>query len=178
MILFAAFSVAACDDNLGVQNWDATPDTITLFSLSRPDLLGFPSAYDFANRRAVEVETPGATNNWDVALASPAGVFQLVPAAAFQGVDSRARIATIAGQTFETLIEAPRDTVQFTAQPVAIQTGGVYVIRTRRVGCGFSTAVHYAKLKAVTLDDAGGFVQFAVVVNPLCNDRSFVPPED
>ena len=178
LILCFAVALAACDDNLGVQDWDATPDTITIFSLSRPDLLGFPSAYDFANRRVISVETPGSANNWDVALGSGSGSLQLIPAIAFEGVDSRARIAVMAGSDFETLEEAPRDTAAFTAQPVSLQTGGVYVVRSRRVGCGFSTAVHYAKIKAVKLDPTAGFATFAVVVNPLCNDRSFVPPDD
>jgi hypothetical protein len=176
LILFSAAAFTACSDNLGPQDWNATPDTITIFSLSRPDLLGFPSAYDFANRRQIQVETPGTAGAWDVALGSPNNTLQLIPAGDFQGIDSRARIAVING-SFEDLKEAPRDSASFTSSPIPLQTGGVYVVRTRRVGCGFSTAVHYAKLKAVTLDNAAGFATFAVVVNPLCNDRSFVPPK-
>ena len=177
LLLVIAAALGACDDDLSLGTWDATPDTIALFSLSRPDGLGFPSAYDFSTRRVVEVETPGATSNWDVALADVSTALQLIPAGAFEGQSSRAAIATIQGQSFDDLTEAPADTARFTAQPVTLQQGGVYVVRTRRVACGFSTAVHYAKILAVTLDPVAGIATFAVVANPLCNDRSFIPPD-
>lgn len=178
LIVLAAAVFTACDDSLDLGTWDATPDTVALYSLSRPDLLGFPSGYDFANRRVIEVEQPGATDNWDVALAQQDNALQLVPAGAFQGQTSRAGIATITGQPFDAVTEAPSDTARFSAQPVTLQPGGVYVIRTRRVVCGFGTAVHYAKIQAVTVDPADGIATFAVVANPFCNDRSFIPPED
>lgn len=178
LLLVAAAALGACDDDLSLGTWDATPDTIALFSLSRPDGLGFPSAYDFSARRVVEVETPGATGSWDVALADLSATLQLVPAGAFEGQVSRAGIATITGQSFDDLTEAPTDTSRFTAQPVALQEGGVYVVRTRRVACGFSTAVHYAKILAVSVDPVGGIATFAVVANPLCNNRSFIPPDN
>lgn len=148
-----------------------------LYSASRTDLLGFPSAYDFVNRVVIKVENPGATGTWDVVLAGgAAGPLQLVPAGAFEGQTSRAGIALINGQTFEALTTAPSDTAAFSSQPVTIQTGGVYVVRTRRYACSFSTAVNYAKVKAVAVDPAAGTARFAVVRNPYCNDRSFVPP--
>jgi len=180
LIFLAAVSASACDDELGIQNWDAQPDTIPLFSLSRPDLLGLPSAYDFVNRRQVEVETPGNGGNWDVALGESNGQLQLIPAAAFSGqTASRARIATITGTPFASLDEAPSDTTLYTAQPVTLTVGGVYVVRTRRSACSlsFSTASFYAKLQALTVNVADGRATFAVVVNPFC-DRSFVPPDE
>ncbi|MGQ0560666.1 MAG: hypothetical protein ACT443_02180 [Gemmatimonadota bacterium] len=178
LILLAAVSVSACDDDFGVQPWDATPDTVPLFSLSRPDNLGLPSAYDFVNRRQVEVEQPGSGGNWDVALGEANGQLQLIPAAAFEGQgSSRARIAVISGQSFEALEEAPSDTIRYTAQPVNLTVGGVYVVRTRREACGFTRASYFAKIKAVSVDVADGRASFAVVVNPFC-DRSFVPPAE
>lgn len=177
LIFLAAVSASACDDDLGIQPWDATPDTIPLFSLSRPDLLGLPSAYDFVNRRQVEVETPGNGGNWDVALGESNGQLQLIPASAFEGQgSSRARIATITGTAFNSLEEAPSDTARYTALPVNLTAGGVYVVRTRRSACGFSSASFFAKIQALTVDNAAGRATFAVVVNPFC-DRSFVPPE-
>jgi hypothetical protein len=178
LVLVTVGALGACDDDLSLGTWDATPDTIALFSLSRPDGLGFPSAYDFSTRRVIEVETPGATGNWDVVLADGSTALQLVPAGAFEGQTSRAAIATIPGQAFDDLTEAPADTARFTAQPVMLEAGGVYVVRSRRVACGFSTAVHYAKILAVTLDPVEGIATFAVVANPLCNDRSFIPPDE
>jgi hypothetical protein len=177
LIFLAAVSASACDDDLGVQPWDATPDTIPLFSLSRTDLLGLPSAYDFVNRRQVEVEIPGSGGNWDVALGEANGQLQLIPASAFDGqTSSRARIATVTGTAFTALDEAPSDTTRYTAQPVPLTVGGIYVVRSRRAACGFTTASYYAKIQALTVSNADGKATFAVVVNPFC-DRSFVPPE-
>ena len=157
LILIVALSSAACDDDLGIEPWNATPDTVSLFSLSRADLIGFPSGYDFVNRRRVEVETPGAGGNWDVALAGTGSEFMLIPAASFQGLGSlRAGIAPIQGQAFNAVLEAPRDTASFTTQPVRITQGGVYVVRSRRVSCGFSTGVQYGKIHVVNLDAAQG----------------------
>lgn len=178
ILILAAFS-AGCDDDLGLEPWNATPDTVSLFSLSRSDLIGLPSGYDFVSRRQVEVETPGSAGNWDVALGGTTSQLVLIPAASFQGQGtSRAAIATITGQSYSALLEAPDDTSRYSSQPVPITTGGVYVIRTRRAACGFSTAVRFGKIHAVSVDPAQGKATFAVVVNPYCNDRSFVPPED
>lgn len=177
MILTAAMVLAACSDPLGPQPWDATPDTVSLFTASRPDLLGFPSAYDFVNLTPVRIEATSAPGNWDLAVTGQ-GPLQFVPAGAFQGQTSRAGIATITNSTFEALAKAPTDTAAFTSQPVTLTQGGVYVVRSRRAPCSFSTAVHYAKVKVVSIDAASGLVRFAVVRNPYCNDRSFVPPTD
>lgn len=179
LILILAASSAACDDDLGLEPWNATPDTVSLFSLSRPDLIGLPSGYDFVGRRQIELEAPGSAGSWDVALGGTASQLVLIPAASFQGQGtSRAAIATITSQSFSALLEAPDDTSRYSTEPVPITTGGVYVIRTRRAACGFSTAVRFGKIHAVNVDPALGKATFAVVVNPYCNDRSFVPPED
>lgn len=177
LLLVVAAGLAACGDSTGLGIWDATPDTVTLFSASRTDLLGHASGYDFVNLTVVRVENPGAADTWDVLLSgNAAGPLQLVPASAFVGQTSRAGIATISGQTFDGLTSAPSDTSAFISQPVAIQSGGIYVVRTRRYSCSFSTAVNYAKVKAVAVDPVAGTARFAVVRNPNCNDRSFVPP--
>lgn len=178
LVLMAAVAVSACEEEFGVQPWDATPSNISLYSLSRTDLLGLPSGYDFVNRRVLEVEQPGAGGNWDVALAGTS-TLQLIPATAFDGQAAlRAGIATITGTTYEQLNEAPSDTARYVKAPVNITVGGVYVIRTRRAPCGFGSGVKFGKIKAVAVDPAQGTATFAVVVNPYCNDRSFVPPED
>src|SRR5215204_2680860 len=92
LLCAAAASTAACDDDLGLDDWTSSTDTITVFSLSRTDLLGQPSAYDFVSRVVVRVETPSATGDlrWDVALRDEAGQLALVPASGFQGQVSRA----------------------------------------------------------------------------------------
>ncbi|HEX6559521.1 MAG TPA: hypothetical protein VF021_08660 [Longimicrobiales bacterium] len=175
VVLTVAVALAACNDGLGPQPWDATPDTVSLYTASRPDLLGLPSGYDFVNLTPVRVEANSAAGNWDVVLTGQ-GPMQMVPAGAFQGQTSRAGIATITNQGFDALAKAPTDTAAFSAQPVTLAEGGVYVVRSRRAPCSFSTAVHYAKVLVLRVDAASGLVRMAVVRNPYCNDRSFVPP--
>ena len=179
LILLAVVGLSACEDEFGLQPWDATPQDISLFSLSRSDLLGLPSGYDFVNRRVVEVEQPGAGGNWDVALAGTGTQLQLIPAGAFEGqAASRVGIAPITGTTYEQLNEAPGDTARYLKGPVNVALGGIYVVRTRRAPCGFGSGVKFGKIKAVAVDAEAGTATFSVVVNPYCNDRSFVPPED
>ena len=178
LLAAAAFSMAACDDDLGLGTWSAAPDTATLFSLSRPDLIGLPSAYDFINHTVFEVESPGATGQWDIALRDEGGQLALVPAGAFEGQDSRAALALITGGTFDSLDEAPGDTSAYSRNAVVVQAGQVYAVRTRRAGCTFTTAVRFGKMRIIAVDPVAGTVKFEAVVNPFCNDRSLVPPED
>ena len=55
----AALAVAACNDNLGPLQWSDLPDTVTLYSASRPALTGRASGFDFTGPRAVVLELPG-----------------------------------------------------------------------------------------------------------------------
>lgn len=178
LLAMAAFSLAACDEDLGLGTWSAAPDTATLFSLSRTDLLGLPSAYDFINHIVYEVESPSANGNWDVAVRDEGGQLALVPAGAFEGQDSRAALARITGGTFDSLDEAPEDTALYSSNAVVVQAGQVFAIRTRRAPCSFTTAVRFGKLRIIEVNQAAGTVKFESVVNPFCNDRSLVPPED
>jgi len=178
LILVAALGTAACSDSLGPQPWDATPDTVTLFSASRVDLLGQPSPFDFINLLPVKPEAPGTAGLWDVMLVTAGSDLQFVPAGAFQGQTSKAAIATITGKTFADLTEAPEDTTLYTTQAVTLHEGAVYVVRTRRDVCSFSTASRFAKIHVITLDPAQGKAKFEAVRNPYCADRSFVPPKE
>lgn len=170
---------AACGDGFGPRLWDATPDTVLIYSLSRPELLGLPSAYDAIQLRRVLVENPVATGTWDIALGEQNGQFVMLPAAVLTGVTSRAGIATIGGGALEAVREAPADTTRFSTVPVPIQPGTIYVLRTRREQCpGFGNGVRYAKLHALSIDETAGAFRFAIVRNPYCNDRALIPPEE
>jgi hypothetical protein len=74
--------------------------------------------------------------------------------------------------------EAPRDTVDFRASAVPLRPDAVYVVRSRLANCGFSNGYRYAKLKPVEINVPRGLFRFAIVRNPFCDDRSFVPPEE
>lgn len=178
LILMLAGGLAACETGLEPEPWDDKPVNVSLYSASIADEIGLPSAYDVVSLVTVKLETPGSTGAFDIVLATEGNQLVLIPAGALQGQNSRAGIATITGQTFESLLKAPSDTAAYASTAVPIQAGGVYVVRTRRFSCSFSTAVNYAKLKVVAVDVPSGVASFSVVRNPYCNDRSFVPPED
>jgi hypothetical protein len=173
-------ALAGCGDSLGLATWSATPDTVTLFSLSRPELLGRPSAYDFVLLTPINVESSSATGNWDIVLEERSGAFVMVPASNFPTVTSRAGIALQANATtLEQVTEAPSDTSLFRRDPVPIQPGSVYVVRSRRESCAtLGSGVFYAKIRALTIDASVGTFVFEVVRNPYCNDRKLIPPED
>jgi hypothetical protein len=171
--------LTACDDPFGPQFWNATPTTLSLFSVSRVEYTGMVSAVDlFVDPvRAVPIEAPGATGNWDFALVEPAGGgMVLVPVDELTGVNSRARIAVLRNVNFLDVLEAPRDTAAYTAGPVVLETGVVYIVRSRRGPCGFSTGHRYAKMLPVEIDAVRGIARLAIVRNPYCDDRSLIPP--
>jgi hypothetical protein len=179
LIPLLAASAVACDEDFGPTFWDATPDTVFIYSASRPQLLGLPSAYDFVNLARINIESASATGAWDVVLAEQNGQFVLVPASAFPGIVSRAGIARVTGTDLAAILEAPRDTADFDATPVTIDEGAIYVVRTRRAFCNeFGTdGVRYAKIQAVDVDATAGTFRFVVVRNPFCNDRALIPPD-
>jgi hypothetical protein len=172
--------MAACgDDPLAPQDWVASPNSVTLFSASRGELVGLPSAFDVVSGIRTTLESPGATGQWDVVLAEENGALVLVPAVAFDGISSRARVAFLADQDFATLMRAPGDTALFSAEPVPVILGGVYVLRSRRTSCQFfGSGSLYAKIEVVEVDADAGNMTFRSVRNPNCGDRDLVPPGD
>ena len=181
LIPLAVLMVAACDDPYGPAVWNARPDTILLYSASRAEHLGRASALDITSPPVspLPLEAPGVTGNWDVALIDLDGGLGIVPASAFEGLESRARVGVDSIRTFEDVTEAPRDTTRFTVEALPLREGNVYLIRSRRASCGVgSTGYRYGKLRPVAIDEAAGTLRFEIVVNPFCDNRSFVPPEE
>lgn len=172
--------LAACDDPFGPAVWDATPDTLLLYSASRAEYLGFPSALDVATVpvQLVPIEAPTVTGNWDLALLDSGGGLALAPSGAFAGLESRARISVLTNRTLDSVTQASRDTTTYTADAVALELGNVYVVRSRRASCGVSSGYRYAKLRPVEINVAAGTYRFEIVRNPYCDNRSFVPPEE
>lgn len=177
LYLLMVLPLAACDDGFGPQKWSATPDTVVLYSLSRPEHFNQASAYDFGGsgipRRVESIYTPG---QWDLVLLEQDGGFAFAPASAFEGQSSRAGIATVTGTTLEALDRAPRD-AQFVTTPVALNTGPVYVVRSRLIQNQFSSCTFYAKFEVLQLNQTEGWVRFRYVLNPYCNDRRLIPPD-
>jgi hypothetical protein len=166
----------ACGDDPFELRWSADPDTVLLFSLARPEL-NLPSAFSFNPRNPVQIESPGATGNWDVALDTQGSELVLLPPGAL-GINSRARIAALPGLDFDDVREAPSDTAAYVSdRAVPLALGTIYVVQTRNVSSQFGNCVYYAKLEPLTIAIEEGTLEFMYDSNPVCNDPRLVPPE-
>lgn len=170
------FGTVACSGDPFAFQWSDAPDTVQLYSLARPEL-NLASGFNFFQGTRVRVESATATGTWDVAVDTRGGQIVLLTPGAF-GVVSAARITSLPGMTLGDVTEAPRDTLVYVAKdPVPVQMGTVYVLKTNRQRGSFgSSCVYYAKLEPVIIDVAGGTLTFRHVTNPICNSQDLVPP--
>ena len=175
-VLILVLAASGCGDE-DFFTWTASPDTVRLYSLSRPEL-DLLSAFNFRDRSRVRIETVGAGFSWDVALDTRGGQLVLLAPRAL-GIESRARVARLPGMTFDEIIDAPEDSLLYSdTQPVALDLTSGYVVQTDLRGSPFGgSCVFYAKLQPLTIDVAAGSLEFVFDVSPLCNDRRVVPPE-
>ena len=170
--------LGACGDDPFSFRWDASPDTVQLYSLARPEL-NLQSGISFVPPPSTSiVEQPNSTGGWDIALDTRGAELVLLPPGAL-GITSRARISALGPVNFDDVVEAPEDTLLYEDdQPVSLSNGSVYIVRTnRRVGSFGSSCVYYAKLEPVTIDVTGGTLLLRFVASPVCNSRDLVPPE-
>ena len=72
LLALPMLGLAACDEDPFVFRWNATPDTVRIYSLDRPEP-NLPSGFGFLDRALVRVETPGATGVVDAAVRLRAG---------------------------------------------------------------------------------------------------------
>ena len=174
LLLVLAASGCGSDDFF---TWTASPDTVLMYSLSRPEL-SLPSAFNFHDRSIVRIETLGAGFSWDIALDTRGGQLVLLAPRAL-GIESRARVARLPGMTFDEIIDAPEDSLLYSdTQPVALDLNSGYVVQTDLRGSPFGgSCVFYAKLQPLAIDVAVGSLEFVFDASPLCNDRRVVPPE-
>ena len=175
-VLAVFLTATACDDNPFAFNWDDVPDTVLLYSMARPEL-GLVSAYAFFDGVELEVEVPGATGQWDIAIDTRGGKIVMLPPPML-GIYTDAEIATFENTLLADVTEAPSDSLEYVSdQPVPVEFGNVYVIKTNRSPGSFGRSCRYhAKLEAVDIDPVGGTLIFRHVTNPVCNDRDLVPP--
>ncbi len=170
-------AAAACNDNLGPTAWSDVPDTVTLYSASRANLVGKPSGFDFSAPRSVVLESATEAGAFDMALTEQSGAFQLVPSGVVLGTYNRAGIAHVTADSLHAIRKAPSDTAQFTTNaPVPVHVGDFLVIRSRRVSCVLTTGSYYAKLQIVAVNPDSGTMKMAYARNPYCGDQSLVPP--
>ena len=175
LVIGAALPVACGDDPFAL-NWVENPDTVDLYVLSRPET-NLLSAFDFHSRIAKRPEAPNTGDQWDLTVDYQDGRFVWLPPGAL-GIDSDAAVAVLEGHSFESADEAPADTALYTGdEPIPIQLGPVYVIRSRLHQGSFSACNYYGKIEALETDSIIGTVRFQFDVNPICNSRDLVPPD-
>ena len=171
-----ALTTAACGNDPFTITWISTPDTALLYTLARPEL-GLETAFDFFGRTRFVVERPGSTNNWDVAVDTRDGKLVLLPPGALDVVNE-ARVTVIEGVSFDDVVEAPADTSLYSSdQPVLLELGNVYAVRTREQRTSFGVCSLYAKIEPLILDQEVGSVTFVYDYNPRCDDRRLQPDQ-
>lgn len=172
------FSLAACGDDPFATQWASNIDTVSIFSIQRPEL-GLPSGFDFPGRLPVVIENPTASGTWDVAVDDDGTTVSLVPSSAL-GVASRVGIAPIPGIAFEDVTEAPGDTAAYVVDAaVPMEIGTTYAVRSREVPGFFGErCVYYAKVQPIAIDLVERTLEFFHETSPACNDRNLVPTEN
>jgi len=168
-----------CDDDFFQINWQESPDTVLLYSLARPELNLF-SGFDFLGRSGVRIESPSAVGEWDMALDTRDGNLVFLPPGAVGLESSTAAIAPMGNMAYEDLKKAPRDTTLYVKdQPVPVNVGELYVIRSRRAAGAYgSRCNYYGKFVPISKDMADQKVTFYFDISPVCNDRKLIPPKD
>ncbi len=170
-------AAAACNDTTGTIAWSDAPDTVTLYSASRADLLGHPSAFDFTIPSTIVLESATAGSSYDMVLVDQAGAFSLLPSTILLGTYNRAGLAPVIADSLHAIRQAPTDTTQFvTRSPVPIHLGDFFVVRSRQTTCTLTTGSFYGKFQVVAVKPDSGTVRLAIARNPYCGDTSLVPP--
>jgi hypothetical protein len=172
LALTSTLILGGCDDGIQPRIWGNFPDTVMLFSLARPEFVNRPSAWDFANARAVVLEQQkDVPSVFDMAVTEDdEGRFLLLPAGLFADFDIRPGIVEVPAASLDDVTRAPRDGYTFD-EPVPADTNVVYVVRSRQSpsGCFF-----FGKMEVLELDPTG-IMTIRALTNPNCSDRSLVP---
>lgn len=179
LLVASVLGLTGCGDNIFEIKWTvANPDTVLIYSLARPEV-NLPSGFDFVTRRAWEIHAPNATGSWDLLLDTRDGQLVFLPPGAL-GLVSAAMILPIPGTSFDDVIQAPKDTTQYSKDlPVPVEVSSVYVLRTHESTNRFGApCVFYGKLQPLEVEPVLGTVRFVFDVSRLCDDRGLVPTDE
>jgi hypothetical protein len=178
--------LTACDDSTGVRSPQLIGDTITVAAplpqnANQPHALDITSSFGIRGGRFPELARDAA--EWDFAVRVQDGELVLVPAGAL-GIDVRTLPAitpAIAGETIETLREAPGQSTFIRDRAVAMQVGAVYAARSREfLGSDFSIGgvvpcTQFAKMEPIEVDVAAGILRIYIITNENCSDLRLAP---
>lgn len=181
-LLAVALLTAACDDPFANPAWSDVPDTVTVFSAYRPEYAGMASAINLTGNflSLVAIDDLGAATEWDFMLGEDEGNLLWVPSSVVPGrEDSRSSTARMQETTLEEVRRAPEPSGdRYSKEPVVLEEGVVYVLRSRRSNTCYIRGSNYAKMKVIALDPALGTAEIAIVRNPYCDNRDLVPPDE
>lgn len=180
-LLLAAIVTTACEDSIGPPDPFLVADTV-MVTAPLPQNAGLPHALDatsnFGVRGGRYPERLRDAAEWDFAVRIQDGQLVLVPAAAL-GVAVRTPPAItppLAGETMESLREAPGQSIFVADGPVAMEVGAVYAVRTREwvgenVLAGYLVpCTQFAKMQPLVVDVANGVLEVYIVTNENCSD--------
>lgn len=171
----------ACDDPSGFRVEPLiTTDTIEVAAPTAGSEL--PTAIDVTSSGGLIgggrfPERQEHAERWDLAVRIRDGQLVFVPAGALGLSDAAGITEPLAGRTFESVIEAPGPGSFVTDDHVVVQEGGVYVVRSRQVPCGFASASLYSKIQPLDVSPAEGRIVLQISTNEVCGDPRLVPED-
>lgn len=168
---------AGCGADAFRQTWTAFPEQAVIFSLTREEG-NLASGFDMIQRDARRIEAPGNAEAWDFALDTQGGILVFLPPPLLGITNSNAGIAPFPGMEFDELLKAPRDDdLYISDQPIPVEFGTTYVVRTREDPT-FSNCFFFGKFVVMESSVQDGTLRILFDTNPLCEDRDLVPPPD
>ncbi len=172
----ACMLLTACGDDPFLLRWTANLQESVLFSLDR-DELNRASGFNMLSGATIVIENPQVEGDWDFSAERQGGQMVLLPPGAL-GVLSRAAVAALPGMLFDEVTRAPTDTlVYITDQPVPVDLGTIYVVRTHeQIGSFGRVCVYYGKIQPLEINLQAGIFRFLHNTSPDCNNRSLIPP--
>lgn len=165
----ATAGLAGCDDPLSSRRLPVPdePSEATLVSLEDGTLRD-PSAFDVTGPAPVRTDQ---TSEWDFLLdRSAAGSLQFSPRNVVLDTDSPAGLQRVES-SFEELTVAP-ESGYVTDEPVPVESGAVYVARSRPDPNVRITCFRFLKLEVLSVDPGAGRVTFRHLGNPNCGRRT------
>lgn len=173
-LIIAAQALAACDNPYDIDWSYAVPDTVTLYSLSRGEYVGYPSVFDFVGGFTWAIEAIDIAGGWDLGFVEDKAGASFLMAGAIDGYPPQAMMQAMPGYSFDELVRAPA--AGYDSALVALHIGTVYALRTRNVTDGYGNTCRYAaKLEPLELDTVRGILRFHYLRNPNCGSRDLVP---
>lgn len=169
-VLPLAAATTACDDGFGLGDPAIARDTSAV--IGTPENGTLPTAIDFAQvgfpgmlRRPEQL---GDAGQWDFALRQEGSALRLVPNPF--DVPSRRPLILRSSQAFDQIERAPTTRSAYGDSAVTLQTGAVYVVRSRQYQVPGGFCHSYAKAQVVALDPTAGTAEFSLKGNIGCAD--------